>query len=343
MKKIVLLAFLGASVLLAMQPEPALVAVEKVKKDIVSSAQNFTGTVQFAQSAKLAVEGSGKVVKINFDVGDTLKKGDTLLQIDTQLLEAQKKSLEASLEAAKVELKNAQTDFNRYEELIKQNSVAKKVYDDSYFRLLGAKANLERAKASLDQVQIQIDKATLKAPFDGVVSAKNVEIGEWVTSGNVVANLVSTKEVELIFNLPTLYVGTVEVGQKYEVKIGDKSYFASLSAKVAQGDIKTRTFPVKFTLEVDGFVYEGMEASVSLPKREEGEHLVVPRDAIINRFGNMVIFVVIDGVAQLRPVSIIGYSDTSVAIETMGVNEGMDVITKGNERVFPEQPVIIVN
>ena len=186
MKKIVLLALFGASMLLAMQPEPALVAVEKVKKDIVSSAQNFTGTVQFAQSAKLAVEGSGKVVKINFDVGDTLKKGDTLLQIDTQLLEAQKKSLEASLEAAKVELKNAQTDFNRYEELIKQNSVAKKVYDDSYFRLLGAKANLERAKASLDQVQIQIDKATLKAPFDGVVSAKNVEIGEWVTSGNVV-------------------------------------------------------------------------------------------------------------------------------------------------------------
>lgn len=342
MYKLFAILALSATLLIANE-RPSLVWVDTIKKQSVSSIENFTGTVTFAKSAKISVEGAGKVKNTLFQTGDYVVAGEPLLHLDTQILDSKIASAKAAVDMASVELNQAKTDFKRFKNLIDQNSIAKKTYEDSKFNFQARKAALKGAKSSLQELLTTKEKATLYAPFDGVISTKNVQKGEWVASGSVIANLVNTKDLEILFYLPTHFANSLDVGNTYEVVIGGNAYLAKLHAMIPKGDTITRRFPAKFTLSVDDFVFEGMEAVASLPSQKELKAYVVPRDAVINRFDGMVIFVVEDDKAQLRPVEILGYSTDSIAIKAEGIKEGMQVVTKGNERIFPDSAVTVRN
>ncbi|MGB5867101.1 MAG: biotin/lipoyl-binding protein, partial [Arcobacteraceae bacterium] len=132
-------------------PQAALVNTAKVIKGEVNPLEEFIGTLKFSKTSAVASQTSGVVDSINFEAGDHLRKGDVLLQIDSEILDAQIASLKASVNIAKIDLENASRDYNRYKELIEQKSISQKVYDDSYFRFNTAKQNLNMAEAKLNE------------------------------------------------------------------------------------------------------------------------------------------------------------------------------------------------
>jgi RND family efflux transporter MFP subunit len=341
MKKLILL-ICTVALSWAQQGEkpPAPVTTAKVKKGTVNPLETFIGTVSHAQSSELAAEVSGKVAAVYFQAGDRVQKGEVLLRLDTSLLDARIAGAQAALQAAKSEYENAKKDLKRYESLIAQNSIAQKVYDDSRFRYLGAQAAVEQAKANLEQLRVQREKTAIKAPCEGIAASKNSEVGQWLGAGSTVTSLVGSGGINLLFYLPGDYVHKLDASQVYDIQLAGKEIKARLYAKLPKGDKKTRTFPVKFTAELgETFVYEGMEARVRLPRERELQALIVPRDAVIKRFNQRVVFVNNGGSAQMLPVRIVGYSGTDVAVEGQGLQEGMEVVTKGNERIFPKQPI----
>ena len=342
-KKLIVVA--GLAVLsFGAAPQAALVNTAKVIKGEVNPLEEFIGTLKFSKTSAVASQTSGVVDSINFESGDKLRKGDVLLQIDSEILDAQIASLKASVNIAKIDLENASRDYNRYKELIEQKSISQKVYDDSYFRFNTAKQNLNMAEAKLNEQLINKEKKTIKAPYDAVVVEKNIELSEWATAGKTIATIVSTNEVDMMFNLPTSYVYKLDKNDSYDINLNGEKISSKLYASIAKGDTRTRTFPVKFKAKVNNsFLYDGMEVKINLPRSKKQNALMVPRDAVIKRFGQDVIFLNVDGVANMLPVQILGYTQENVAISANGLAEGASVVVKGNERIFPKQPIKSIN
>jgi RND family efflux transporter MFP subunit len=324
--------------------KPALVNTVKVVKGVVNPLEEFIGTLQFSNSSDLASQTSGMVKKINFEAGDFVKKGDILVQIDSDILEAKLSSAKAAYEIAKIKVEDGEKDYKRYQKLLEKKSISQKIYDDSFVTYKTALQNLDAAKANLDQLKIEKEHKTILAPYSGSIVTKNIDLGEWVSVGKTVASLVDRSSADLIFNLPTSYVYKLDKEISYSVKLGEKELDSKLYAAIAKGDVRTRTFPVKFKANItNSFIFEGMEVKIKLPRAKKIESLIVPRDAVIKRFGGDVIFINSDSKAMMLPVQITGYEKNNVAIEAKGLMEGMDVVVKGNERIFPNQPLQSLN
>jgi RND family efflux transporter MFP subunit len=322
----------------------SLVETTTIKKEVVNPLDEFIGTLKFSKSAKVASSTSGVVLKVNFEAGDIVKRGDILVEVESDILDSKIESAAFSVELAKIELDNSSKDLDRYKELINKNSISQKLYDDTLFRFNLARENLNLAKAKLNELKIEKEKKSIKSAFDGVVVSKDIEISEWATQGRVVATIVDRAEVDIIFNLPTSYSYKLSKDEKYSIYIKDRKIESKLYANIVKGDIKSRTFPVKFKARVDDeFIYDGMEAKIELPRDKKRSALVVPRDAVIKRFGQNVIFLDSDGIATMIPVQIIGYTKDSIAVSGNGIEEGQKVVVKGNERIFPKQPIKSIN
>ncbi len=326
-----ILVFLSLAISLFAAGQPSLVEVTKLIKGEVNPLQEFIGTVKFDKSSVLAAQNSGVVKAINFEVGDKVKKGKTLVQIDADLLNAQVVSAQANAMSTK-------KDFERYTKLLENKSISQKEYDDIKLKFI-------TAQSTLRELEIQKEKKSIQAPYNGIVVEKNIDLGEWVNAGTTVAKIVDISKAEITFNVPLNIVNGLSKNKVYDINVGDEVLKAKLIAAIPSGDKLTRTFPVKFKADLDKvFVFDGQEAKISLSKNGKIDGLILPRDAVIKRFGQNVVFSVNEKMmAQMIPVKIIGFVDNKVAIEAQGLVPGMDIVLKGNERVFPNTPVKVLN
>ena len=310
---------------------PSLVETTKIIKGEVNPLQEFVGTLSFDRNSVLAAQNSGVVKEINFEVGDIVKKGKTLIQIDADLLNAQ-------VESARANALSAKKDYERYAKLLETNSVSQKLYDDMKLKSI-------TTQSTLNELEIQKDKKSIKAPYNGIVVEKKIDLGEWVNAGTALASIVDTSKAEITFNVPLDIYNGLKKGDIYDISVGKNSIKGKMSGAIPNGDKLTRTFPVKFKADTQNiFVFDGQEAKVSLSKNAKQEALIVPRDAVIKRFGQNIVFIIDEKMmAQMIPVQIIAYLENQVAIQGQGLVVGQDVVSKGNERIFPNSPVQIIN
>lgn len=309
----------------------SLVETTKIVKGEVNPLQEFVGTLKFDRNSLLAAQNSGVVQKINFEVGDSVKVGQTLVQIDADILNAQVQSAEANF-------LNAKRDYERYSKLLETKSISQKQYDD-------AKLNFITAKSTLNELETQKEKKSIKAPYSGIMVEKPINLGEWVNAGTALATIVDTTKVEITFNVPLNIYNGLKKGDMYDIRVGEHLLKGKMSGAIPNGDKLTRTFPVKFKANSkDIFVFDGEEANVNLSKNAKQEALIVPRDAVIKRFGQNVVFIIDDKmIAHMIPVQVVAYLESQVAINGQGLAVGQDIVSKGNERVFPNSPVKIIN
>jgi len=322
----------------------ALVNTEVIKTSEVNPLQEFVGSVGFDKKSKIASQSSGIAKTINFEVGKKVKKGDVLVSIDSDILNAQIKAATSSVDMYKFQLKNTKKNYLRYKALVVKKSIAQKVFDDSKLAYDVANASLITSQAKLNELKIQKSKKVIRAPFNGVIVEKNVNMNEWLNLGYNVATVVNTQDVEIIFNLPLTFINGLKTGDMYDVTIAGKIVKAKLYAAIPSGDKLTRTFPVRFKANVgDMFIYDGAQAIVGFAKNAKIQALVINRDAVIKRFNMDVVFAVVENKAVMIPVQIIGFVGRNAAITGKGLIEDMNIVVKGNERIFPKMDVKILN
>ena len=340
---ILLVLFTNTSFLQAAQPA-AIVETDVLKKKELNDLQEFIGTVNFDKKSKIASESSGIAKNINFEVGQKVKKDEVLVQIDSDILDAQIKASKSAVNMYTVQLKNAKKNFERFSALLEKKSIAQKIYDDSKLEYDVANENLISANAKLNELIIQKSKKQIKAPFSGVIVEKNINTNEWLNQGSQVATIVNTQDLEIIFNLPISFINGLKEGDIYDIDISEQTIKAKLYAAIPSGDKLTRTFPVRFKAYIkDMFFFDGASAKINFAKETKSEALVINRDAVIKRFNMDVIFAVVENKAVMIPVVVTTYSGMDAAITGQGLVDGMQIITKGNERVFPDMDVKVLN
>lgn len=306
----------------------------------VNPLQLFVGTLYYDRQSKLASEAEGAVRTLAFTEGQQVRKGDVLLALDSRILEADVAAQRATLKALEADLERQKRELKRSKTLFDRKSISESDYERVFYATEATEAQKAAAQSRLQSLTIQLEKTQIAAPYDAVVATREVDLGEWVGKGATVATLVDTNSIEARLNIPARLIDTLRKAERFEASIEGQPLHATLKSIIPVADAATRTFPVELRIPDGKGLIEGMRIEVQVPTLKKQTGLMVPRDAVIKRFGQNVVFFVTDGIAKMMPVQVIGYDGDRAAIAAAALAEGMRVVVKGNERIFPDMPVM---
>ena len=318
---------------------PLLVTTVEVGQGSIQAVSDFVGTTYFARVSRVATDLEGLVTRINFAEGDTVKKGDELVQLDTQVLEADIAGARAAYEQNLVDLENAQRDFDRVDSLYKDGSFSEIDHDSFRSKKMRLEKHSAVLEARLNKLLISKNKKSIKAPFGGIVVLQPVEVGEWVSKGGKVAVIADNSMIDVDVEVPIGVIENLEKGREVRIRVNSREYAGTFTSFIPRGDIATRTFTAKFSLENPNGIVEGLEALVSLPKGGETEGLLVPRDAVVDKYGKSMVFRVVDSKAVEVPVQVAGYVGLQAVVTGEGLAPGQEIVVKGCKRVEDGLPL----
>jgi RND family efflux transporter MFP subunit len=324
------------------QMPAANVVVSRVTTGMIAPEQEFIGTIYYLEVSDVSTEVSGAVEVTKFEEGQRTTRGKALVKLNSNLLEKRLQARVASYEQVFSDLERAQNDFERIENLFKKKIVAEKDYDDQWFQVKGLEKKAAALKADVEQLEIELKKTLITAPFNGVIIKKHVARGEWLSPGKTVATIARDDAMDLIVEVPQGVIKYLKPGMTAMATAAGMKKSGIIMAIIPKGNIATRTFPVKIRINDPTSLMEGMEARVRLPVGKKITSLLVPRDAVINMIGKTVVFAVVDSKAMIIPVKILGYRGMKAGINSQKISEGMKVVVKGNERLRNEQLVYII-
>jgi membrane fusion protein (multidrug efflux system) len=344
-KRLILLLLLGmaSSAVFADEqaqaPRPSLVVTAPVVQGMVNPLQNYVGTLYYDRKSEIASEFEGIVSSLEFREGQRVRKGDALVRLDSKVLEANIDAKASALKALEAELTRQTRDLDRSKALFERNSISQSNYDQVFYTTEQLRAQAAAIRSELKAMHIQLEKNSIKAPFDAVIAARNVDIGEWVGKGDAIATLIAEESIEARLNIPASLIDALRSSTHFAATIEGRDVDVTLKTVIPVADAVTRTFPVELDVPKNMGLIEGMRIDVRVPTLKRQESLLVPRDALIKRFGQTVVFAAVDGKAVMIPVQVIGYETDTAAVSGAGLNAQMRVVIKGNERIFANMPV----
>ena len=322
---------------------PALVEVAEIVQGEAEPMVEFVGTVYFARKSNVAAEVEGVVEQVFFEEGYRVKSGDPLVRLGAEILDTLIEATRADHDLVLVELEQAQKELARREPLYREGSVSESAYDEYFFKSRMLQNRSMSLEAALDRLLLEKKKKTILAPFDGIVVRKNAEKGEWVDNGGMVAVIADDRTVDIVVNVPAVMLKYLKPGRELIVTSEKAKFTGKFLSYVPKGDVATRTFDVKIRMQNSAGLIEGMEARALIPSDEKRQGLKAPRDALLDKGGQNVVWLVKDSAAKMVPVQVAGYDGMYVAISGPGLENGDMVIIKGNERLREGQPVTVGN
>jgi RND family efflux transporter MFP subunit len=339
-----LLVALGAALLLGAcsaetAPAPKTerpVQVQRVTFETNDTAREFVGVVRARHETDLAFRVAGKIVTRVVNVGDHVRAGAIIAQLDPEDLRLQVESAEAELAAATSNLAQAAADLKRYTTLKERGFAAIADFDRRQAANDEAEGRVARAKRALELARNQLGYADLKADADGVITATSAEPGQVMAVGQPVAKLAHRGEKEAVIALPENWFGEARHA-KATVRLWsdrERSFTARLRELSPQADPATRTYAARFAIvDADDMVAFGMTATVTLSRAGEAPLARLPLSAVLNRGTGPSVYVVDDTSAlTLQPVTVAAFTE-SAALVSGGVNEGDRVVTLGVQKL----------
>ena len=255
----------------AMQPPPESVASAKVAAQPWQGSVHAVGTLVAVRGVTLASELPGLVREITFESGSSVKQGAPLVRLDTSAEEAQ-------LAAARADAQLARITLDRTREIRKEGSGSQADMD-------AAQAHSDAAAAQVAALQAVIAKKTIRAPFDGRFSIRQVELGQVLPAGAPIASLQSVTPIHAEFWLPQQSLTELSVGQKVEVRsdvFPNEVWKGELTTVNPEVDASTRNVRVRATVEnPDGRLRPGMFATVQVLTSAPRDTLVVPATSVL--------------------------------------------------------------
>ena len=324
-------------------PPPARVWVGEVRSGSIEANWSFLGDVSALQHARLAAGASGEVRRVLVRVGDYVKRGDLLVEVDPSLAAARVRAASASKQAGSAQLERAQRDAERLS-IAGPDIAAGAEIEQATSERKRAAAERGRLKAAEAEARAQLGRHRVTAPFDGVVATRHVDPGDWVDPGIEVIELIDDRDVEVLSSIPPEVARFLSVGDKASLGRGTETTVATIRGIVPALDAESRTVRLRLVPDAPtAWLLPGAAVDVVLTiERSEDGALVVPRDALVYGIAGLKVVKSVDGEAEPVPVKVVARGRDEVLIRAEGLAAGDTVVTRGNERVFPGQPLIVL-
>ncbi len=311
--------------------ENIAVTVAEVTEKSAERNLALVGTTEANQEITIACEAAGKIIEINFKLGDYVTKGKTLARVD----DSYKK---LALETAKVNFNKYKEDVQRYQNLRDGDAV-------SETQLRDIKVAYENAKIQLEQAQQQLEDTYIRAPFNGYITSKEIDLGKYVNVANPIAGIADISELKIIVPVSESNVYNIKQGQ--QALVSTQVYpDAKLIGKVAnispKGD-KAHSYPIEITLSNTKQypLKSGTYVNVTVDMGQTHSMLTIPRDAIVSSIKDPSVYLVKDGQVKLTKITI--GQDYGKELEILqGLQQGDQVVTSGQINLIDGARVSVI-
>jgi RND family efflux transporter MFP subunit len=239
-------------------------AVDFIGQHEYTRTQSFLGLVVAGRRTNLGFETQGMIAEGPLRPGTRVAAGETIAALDTSALEARRRATAADLEQARVEFELAQRKAGRQAQLLSSGAVSEDVYDETRLRALALSSRVESMDARLASIDIELAKARLVAPYDGVVADRHVQHGSVVSPGTPVVRLLEVGGQESHIGVSAERAKTLKPGEAYVLKVRDRTFRAELLSIRPDIDPVTRTTTTVFALPDDLEALDGEPVTLEL-------------------------------------------------------------------------------
>ncbi|MCF8253474.1 MAG: efflux RND transporter periplasmic adaptor subunit [Bacteroidia bacterium] len=299
------------------------VQADTIRIEKLNAEFSYSGTFEPNKETKISTELQGKVNVLLVDVGSIVKKGQTLILLDNSLLRLQLQTIE-------IQIEGLEADVKRYTILAKADAI-------QGVQLEKAELGLKSAKLQRETILEQINKTTIKAPFNGIVTAKLSEVGAFAAPGVPLLQITDISILKFTVNVPENDLSQFRLNQSYtitadaysEISINGKNTMIGSKANIGS------SFPVQFNLKntSDLKIKSGMFGKVNLENFNQEKGIIIPSSAMQGTEIQAQVFVVRNGKANLQNITILRKIQNNLVVSS-GLNEGDIVVTNGFINLF---------
>jgi membrane fusion protein, multidrug efflux system len=325
-------------------PPPAKVVVTQVREQELAPTTSLVGALDFDRISKVSGETSGRIMRQHAVEGALVKQGDPLVELNTDLIRKDMDIKQKQRAQANADLEKVARSMQRLENLLQSNSASRQAYDDARFEHQSLMKRRETVDEEISRLQIQLEKSTVRAPFDGVVLAKLREQGEWVNPGTPVAHIASTSDLVVKVAIPEKLMQFQTAGSEVAVTITalNQSINGKITGFIPVADIRSKSATLKIAIPWRRKLIRNMSAALEIPSGNKQTLRLLPRDAVVKFNGQNFVYTVAEGKAKMLPIRIVARTGADVAVAEPPVSAGMQLVVDGNDRLRPDQPVQIV-
>lgn len=313
-----------------------------VVKAASSTDSVISGKIEAVNAANVVSKMTGKVAQVNVDIGSEVGRGQVVVSLESADFEAGVEAAQAALDTAQINLDLAAQNLERARVLMESGAMSQADFHNNYQGpYLKAEAAVKSCEAALKKAEIAYDDCFIRAPFDGVVSARNANPGEMASVQAVLVSLVNLDQVVIKGTVNERQINHLELGQEVEVNVsaaGAKAMIGRICNISPAAESSTKAYPIKIKVEnPEHLLKPGMFAEVRLPQNG-AVSLAVPREALQKEGEIDFVYVVEEGIVKKRCVTTGQEANGQIQISS-GLSEGEIVVVAGATLLQPGQKI----
>ncbi|HOW44986.1 MAG TPA: efflux RND transporter periplasmic adaptor subunit [Candidatus Aminicenantes bacterium] len=318
-----------------LRQKPLLVKVQAPAKGTLTNYFNYNGTVSAWKTANIVPEASGRVGRILKKQGDLVAVGELLATLDLTSLELQQKQARAAVAVADTAFQNARLNEERMRKLFESKAVSSMQYENAKLARDAADTQLKSARATLDLADYTVKMSNMRAPFAGIIAAKNMEEGDMINPmmgmGQSILTLMDLSKVKVAVDAPAEEIERIRIGQKCRVAIASRpgeTFAGEVYSKNLAADPLSKTFKVEVKVDNPGMkIKAGVYADIAIEYVRKDNVVLLPLSALLA--GDREVMVYDNGVARKRAVTVGERNHTRFEVLS-GVSAGDLVLVEGS-------------
>ncbi|EYD74098.1 hypothetical protein Rumeso_04351 [Rubellimicrobium mesophilum DSM 19309] len=303
------------------------------------------GPLRPSRRSDLSAEAAGQVEAVTVRPGDSVAAGQVLVQVDVERLTLDLNLARSNAEATRSQLSLAERQLERQQQLVERGVAAENTVAELQTNAEALRANLSAQEDQIAAAELSLNRATVRAPFDGVVASRSIDPGAVVAAGTPLLTIVDLRQMEMVGSTPVSAGAALAAGQEVELEVNgvDGRTFSGTVQRIAPvAEEGTRTLTVYVGVDnADGTLLGGMFASGEIVTAEARDALALPRGAIREDGGDHVL-VVEDGALARRDVTL-GKEWPGGLVQVEGLEAGARVVTADLPDLEAGEPVELVD
>ena len=310
---------------------PTKVVASVLRAERIVDAIEALGTARANESIEIKPRVASVVTRIGFEEGALVNRGDVLVELENS-------EIRANLDVAEASLSESRSIYNR-----SQSLVDLRVISEAEIEQLAAAMQVDEATVSA--ARARINNTIIKAPFTGRVGLRRVSPGGYVDTNTVITTLDDVSTIKLDFTIPETFLSVVADGMAISAKslvYPDRQFSGTVASIDTRLDPISRSVQIRAVLpNTEGVLKPGMFMTVDL-KRDRGDSVLVPEEALVPEGERQFVYVVADGVAAKREV-VLGRRVPGAVVVLEGATAGEVVVTEGTQKVRDGAKVEVIN
>ncbi len=312
--------------------EVLYVKSETVSMQPFNNQLELPGKAEPIQTVVITTKTSGAVESAPFDIGDIVEKDTVILTINDQDHKIAMSSASLGREQAKINLDATKDDLSKNRILYESGAISKSQLDGLEDGYQQASIGYKTAQNNYETAQINLENTRIESPINGIISSKNVSIGENINPGTPVFTIVNTEEISVVIGIPEQYIHGVAVNQEVNLssQYGTDTWIGKVVNISPVMDDMSHTYTTKVLVDnKDGRLRSGMSLDVSIAIGSQEERLSVNKLSLILEQDKTFVYTNDNGVAKMMPV-LLGQSNENYYEVISGLELGDEVITEGS-------------